>query len=41
MAFGALLAATRIVDIQSALRSVDELIPASRRDLLAVIRRSS
>jgi 2-oxoglutarate ferredoxin oxidoreductase subunit gamma len=33
---GAFIAATRIVDVQSALRSVDELIPAPRRDLLAV-----
>jgi 2-oxoglutarate ferredoxin oxidoreductase subunit gamma len=33
---GAFIAATRIVDVQSALRSLDELIPAPRRDLLAV-----
>jgi 2-oxoglutarate ferredoxin oxidoreductase subunit gamma len=33
---GAFIAATGIVDVQSALRSVDELIPAPRRDLLAV-----
>ena len=33
---GAFIAATRIVDMQSALRSIDELIPIHRRDLLAV-----
>ena len=33
---GAFITATRIVDIQSALRSVDELTPAPRKDLLAV-----
>jgi len=32
---GAFIAASRIVDVQSALRSVAELIPARRRDLLA------
>lgn len=33
---GAFIAGTRIVDVQSALRSIDELLPAHRRDLLAV-----
>jgi 2-oxoglutarate ferredoxin oxidoreductase subunit gamma len=33
---GAFIAATGIVDVQSALRSVDELIPVPRRDLVAV-----
>lgn len=33
---GAFIAATGIVDARSALRSLDELIPAHRRDLLAV-----
>jgi 2-oxoglutarate ferredoxin oxidoreductase subunit gamma len=33
---GAFIAATRIVDVQSALRSVDELLPVHRRDLLAI-----
>ena len=33
---GAFIAATGIVDVRSALRSVDELTPAHRRDLLAI-----
>jgi len=33
---GAFIAATRIIDVRSALRSVDELISAHRRDLLIV-----